>query len=243
MAGGADGEPKVEPPLMITIAPGTLVLPPAPGAEELHPRALTISRPYEIMTTEVTQRLWNALARVKYDTVPWSPSERKGADRPVESVTFRSALEFCNELSLLAGYQPCYEHEREEATWDSTCNGFRLPTEAEWEYAARAGSVTTPAFPLQELAWFAPNSRDTTHRVGLKRPNDFGLYDLQGNVCEWVWSGGETRGDKQQQEFMASCRGGTYYDEAEELDPGASRSIYMEETGIEVGFRLVRSLP
>ena len=135
--------------------------------------------------------------------------------RPVERVTWFDAVEFCNELSLLEGLNPVYTfsgdivrggHENKQivntnaqpltvtAIWSN--NGYRLPTEAEWEYACRAG-ITTEYYwgsvaegaeaQAGTYAWYYENSGSMTHEVGLKTENNFGLRDMSGNVWEWVW--------------------------------------------------------
>ncbi|MFC1511918.1 SUMF1/EgtB/PvdO family nonheme iron enzyme [Candidatus Latescibacterota bacterium] len=124
-----------------------------------------------------------------------NPSHFKGdMNRPVEQVSWFEAVRFCNLLSDIAGFQRCYD----EATWvcDFTRDGFRLPTEAEWEYACRAGTTTNycsgdTEYHLASIGWYAGNSNSMTHPVGYKPPNDFGLYDMHGNVWEWTndWYG------------------------------------------------------
>ncbi|MEO2033591.1 MAG: formylglycine-generating enzyme family protein, partial [Planctomycetaceae bacterium] len=101
----------------------------------------------------------------------------KDARNPVEQVSWDDAVEFCRKLSSRA--------EEKSAGWV-----YRLPTEAEWEYACRAGTTTAYSFgdsefELGEYAWFRENSNGTTHPVGEKRPNGWGLYDMHGNVWEW----------------------------------------------------------
>ncbi len=108
---------------------------------------------------------------------------------PVEQVRWRDAKQYCNERSRLEGLKPCYNEKTVDWDCDYSANGYRLPTEAEWEYACRAGSVdpgdSSDANKLRQRAWFRDDSDQKTHPVGLKRPNAFGIYDLEGNVAEW----------------------------------------------------------
>lgn len=115
----------------------------------------------------------------------WQDSPKK----PVERVRWRDAKQYCNERSLLEGLKPCYNEKTFDWDCDATANGYRLPTEAEWEYACRAGKDEAyevgQADKLRPYAWFAENADQKTHAVGQKRPNRWGLHDLCGNVSEW----------------------------------------------------------
>jgi len=115
----------------------------------------------------------------------WQDSPKK----PVERVRWRDAKQYCNERSLLEGLKPCYNEKTADWDCDYAANGYRLPTEAEWEYAARAGTDSPYDFgvsdKLKQNAWFAGNSDQKTHPAGQKKPNRWGLYDLYGNVSEW----------------------------------------------------------
>ncbi len=116
-----------------------------------------------------------------------NPSRFEGDDRPVESVSWFEAVDFCNRLSEKMGLEPVYKMDGEEVEWQKDKNGFRLPTEAEWEYACRAGTTGERYGPIDEIAWYNKNSGGSTQGVGQKKPNGFGLYDMLGNVWEWVW--------------------------------------------------------
>jgi formylglycine-generating enzyme required for sulfatase activity len=137
----------------------------------------------------------DSLRRVRrdaaYDSLLAAGSPRVEKFVPNAAVweTWNGAVEFCNQLSILTGREPCYN----TATWecDFSKNGFRLPTEAEWEYACRAGTSTVYHFGdstsgLADYAWSGQKSEDPSERlVGQKQPNAWGLYDMHGNVWEW----------------------------------------------------------
>jgi formylglycine-generating enzyme required for sulfatase activity len=129
-------------------------------ADEKPAHRVQITKAFEIGKYEVTQAQWQAV-------IGSNPSTIKGDDRPVETVSKTEAQDFLARLNTRNdGYR------------------YRLPTEAEWEYSARAGGTPTPS--LDEVAWYAANSEDETHPVGQKKPNAWGLYDMLGNVREWV---------------------------------------------------------
>jgi formylglycine-generating enzyme required for sulfatase activity len=133
----------------------------------------------------------------------WQDSPTK----PVERVRWREAKQYCNERSLLEGLKPCYNEKTMDWDCDYSANGYRLPTEAEWEFACRAGTDAPFDFgmadKLRPYAWFKENAGQKTHPVGQKKPNRWGLHDLYGNVSEWC-------------EDVYSA---TYYRESPTLDP------------------------
>lgn len=136
--------------------------------------------PFLLGKFPVTQDLY-------YEIKNESPSAFKGDKHPVETVSWKDAITFCNLLSVRTGLKPCYLilNESEEIVLDISSNGFRLPTEAEWEYACKAGTPGIRYNDLDLISWYKDNSKGTTHPVGMKMPNSWGLYDMLGNVWEW----------------------------------------------------------
>jgi len=143
-----------------------------------------INRPFYLGVCEVTQGQYRALTGK-------NPSELTGSDNlPVDSVSWYDAIAFCNALSVREGLKPCYLSNGGAPAADG--DGYRLPTEAEWEYACRAGTTTRFSFGddgarLGGFGWHKSNSADKTHPVGEKKANPVGLHDMYGNVLEWCW--------------------------------------------------------
>jgi formylglycine-generating enzyme len=166
-----------------------------------------ITKPYMMSVSEVTQKQWQLV-------MGDNPSEFIGVNYPVESISWFDAIEFCNKLSVRNGFEPVYEEKKDGTIlWDKNKVGYRLPTEAEWQYACRAGhiigalgtyespdiyefgftyqslSLRDVNYVLQRYCWYITNSDSTTHDVCKKRSNDYGLFDMHGNVYEWCWDG------------------------------------------------------
>jgi len=190
---------------------------------------VTLSKPFYMGVMEVTQAQYQAIMGT-------NPSFFKGAMNPVETVSWDDATEFCKKLS------------------EKTRQAVRLPAEAEWEYACRAGTATAFSFgdadsALGDYAWYSANNGDTTHPVGQKKPNAWGLFDMHGNVWEWCadWFDKYPKGAATDPQGPASgtyrvLRGGGWFG-----DPGFCRSAFRVRSApvnrdISDGFRVAVSV-
>ena len=202
------------------------------------------NRNFAMLNTEVTQGLYEWV-------MGENPSKFKGENNPVECVSWYDAIYFCNKLSEKLGLTPVYAvngstdvsrwnyrpHNdnsiRGNITQNTFANGFRLPTYYEWQYAEKGGQNYTysGSYNLDEVGWYENNSNRTTHPVAQKKPNGYGLYDMSGNVLEWVWDSGSYG-------YRYHCGGSwdyvAYYCRVDRRD-----DYYASNRDNDVGFRLV----
>lgn len=202
--------------------------------------------PFELATTVVTQLQWTA-------SLPTPPS---GEDRPQVGVSWRDAVLFCNELSRRQGLTPVYdistrpvekptrwrphsEPARDEwvVTWDQAADGYRLPTDAEWQVACRAGSKGPRYAPLPDVGWYQDNSNGQLPLVGVKLPNRWGLHDMLGGVWEWCWD----LFDEDVYGPYRIIRGGGWNDPHWSCRAGVRRKTNPVARFDDLGFRLARN--
>jgi sulfatase modifying factor 1 len=214
--------------------------------EDEHQHKVKISKAFYMQTTEVTQGQWKAVM----ETEPWKGEDdiKEGANYPAIYISWDDAVAYCKKLS-----------EKEGKT-------YRLPTEAEWEYACRAGTKTTWSFGddekvLGDYAWYFDNVffdelrriqlEKYAHQVGLKKPNAFGLYDMHGNVWEWCHDYYEEdyyiQSPKQNPTGPASgshrvSRGGSWVNSGTYTRSAFRKSVDADARTNQYGFRLVREL-
>jgi len=204
---------------------------------------------------EVTQREWFDVTgttvqqqRDKADS-SW-PIYGEGDNYPMYYVSWLEAVEYCNKRSQKEGLTPAYTINGTNVTRNRNATGYRLPTEAEWEYACRAGTTTaysTGARISNDTGWHEDNSGSTSHPVGQKPANRWGLHDMHGNVWEWCWDWYGTYPNRAQTDPTGASSGsdrvvrGGYWDYSAEFVRSAYRnSTYPSNRNYNFGFRLVR---
>jgi formylglycine-generating enzyme required for sulfatase activity len=214
---------------------GTFTMGQATDETDKTPHQVTLTKPFYIGVYEVTNAQWKQVMKNV-------PSRWKDDDRPVEQVSWNDAVQFCEKLSELP-------EERQLG------RVYRLPSDAEWEYACRAGSTTRYSFgddesSLGEYGWFNGNSGRETHPVGTKKPNAWGLFDMHGNVWEWCsdWDDGYPRRaatDPQgpSGDHIRGLRGGSWRDTAGDCRSASRRGFDPSIRNHILGFRLALSPP
>lgn len=179
--------------------------------------------------TPITQACYQAV-------MGGNPSLNQGEQKPVDSVSWLDAVAFCNALSEQSGLQVAYQVAGDDVTLIEQANGFRLPTDAQWEYACRAGSNAPRYGELEDIAWYDGNTGEGSQPVAQKQPNAFGVYDMLGNVWEWCWDIYDAEVYKSYRVF----RGGGWADGERGVLAGNRRRSHPTYAIDDLGFRVAR---
>ena len=151
------------------------------GNKKLILRTETVE-PFYVMKYPVTKGLYHGVMK-------GAKPESDADNLPMTDVSWTDAIVFCNEISKILGRTECYTNlnDSRNTIYNKDANGFRLLTDAEWQYACKAGTSGYRYGPLSEIAWYKDNSNGTVQEVGKLLPNPWGMYDMLGNVWEWCW--------------------------------------------------------
>ena len=220
---------------------------------------VTISKGFYMSDHEVTQKEWMEIMGTTV-AQQWtmagdsgSPTTGVGDNYPMYCVNWYEALEYCNKRSVKEGLTPVYSGSGDYITRDSKANGYRLPTEAEWEWAAKGGGKDFMVYEysgsnsVDAVAWYGKNSGSKTHPVKTKTANSLGLYDMSGNVWEWCWdwygsysSGAQTDPAGASSGTYRVVRGGGWLNDAEHVRVAFRSGNAPSNRSSGLGFRLVR---
>jgi sulfatase modifying factor 1 len=200
---------------------------------------LTDRRTRASWTVELAPYLLAAVPVTQAEYAEVTGGEAPSAALPVEGVSWLAAVRYCNALSERDALTPVYAPSTDGAEWDASADGYRLPTEAEWEYACRAGTTGPRYGELADIAWYRDNSAGAVQAVGGKEPNAWGFHDMLGNVWEWCWD----IYDREVYGAYRVLRGGGWSDEHWSCRASVRRRSHPTFAIDDVGFRVARSVP
>jgi sulfatase modifying factor 1 len=225
--------------------------------DEIKQHEVTINS-FEISKYEVTVCQWKVFVKETKSKMPQKPTWEWKENYPINQITWEDAISFCNWLSKKEKLQPAYSKNGPNYICNFSANGYRLPTEAEWEYAAKGGKLArktkySGSDNPDEVSWHKTNSNNTPHTVGTKSPNKLGLYDMSGNVWEWCWDWHNKDYYKMKNQNAKNptgpemgekriVRGGSWDSVTDGLRPENRLSTYPNKTHSFYGFRLVKSI-
>ena len=241
-------EERSDRPEMVFVEGGTFQMGSTSGDIDEKPvHSVTLSD-FNICKYEVTQGEYEAVM----GTNP-SKFKKSGKDAPVEKVSWYDAVEYCNKLSDQEGLDCCYSDSGNNIKCDFNANGYRLPTESEWEFAARGGNKSidyqySGSNDPGQVAWYEINSGKKTHSVAGKQANELGIFDMSGNVWEWCWDmyGAYSSGTQNNPRGSSSgsrrvSRGGSWCNRAGRCKLANRDTVRPVDTGRLLGFRIACS--
>jgi formylglycine-generating enzyme required for sulfatase activity len=237
---------QAAPAEMVFIEGGTFMM----GSPETEPGRSGDEAQHSVTVSSFYMGNYTVTQREGREVMGKSPSHFRGDELPVETVTWYDAVKYCNKRSKKERLRPTYTINWKKVTWNQDANGYRLPTEAEWEYACRAGT-TTPYYTgdtVEGAGWYSAISEKTTHPAGQKQPNAWDLYDMHGNVYEWCWDRYRSYQSEAQTDPVGAgtgparvIRGGSWHSYAGSLRSADRYYSTPEKRYDYLGFRLARS--
>jgi sulfatase modifying factor 1 len=242
---------------MVLVEPGRFEMGSPTGEQDESPlHAVNITQAFTISPLPVTFDQYDEYCNATGTPAPDDGGWGRG-DLPVSNLNWYEAIDYCNWLSERAGLVPCYRRTEQDTDCHFWANGYRLPTEAEWEYAARGGPISqgylyAGSDDPDQVAWYGANSGGRPHPIGQKAPNELGLYDMSGNVWEFCWDlyawnyyilltpPDDPHGAGPVYHVNRSLRGGCFLSEADELRVANRGYDVPVQSGL-YGIRLART--
>jgi len=237
---------------LVRVEPGTFVM----GADDEDAPLYRYGPAHNVQITKAFYMAIYEVTQKQYEKVMngSNPSRIKNDSMPVDFVDWIDAVTFCNSLSKMENYEPCYTINGNDVTCNFDATGYRLPTEAEWEYACRAGDATKYGGQVDDVAWTNRNALDKApHASGTRDMNAWGIYDMHGNVWEWCWDlydelfyetrpnpDVDPKGPATSDFSFRVIRGGSYLDGPQFATSSARDGASNTSGNFNLGFRVVR---